>query len=421
LDFNSSFRKYLGIFMAISGILFIWGFSSYGAEKTAKSSYDWFQWRGPNRDGISIEKGWLTEWPQGGPKKLWTIQAGTGYSTVSVSNGRVFILGNKDNKDTVYCLNSDTGKVLWKHSYPCKAEGNGHPGAASSPTVDGHKVYTLSREGHLFCLSTESGKVIWSKDIKQLGAKVPEWGFSSSPLIMDNMMFIDAGIALALDKNNGDLIWKTKDYGVAHGIKNPGGGYSSPVLFTLNGTKKLAIFNSSGLVIFNPKDGKELMLHPWKTSYNVNAATPVVSGDKIFISSGYGVGGALIQVSGAKPNVIWENKNMKNHFASCILWQGNLYGFDDSNLKCLDWQSGSEKWVQKGLGKGSLMMADGKLIILGEKGDLVIAEASPVAFKELARAKVLDGLCWTVPVLSNGKLYCKNHEGELICLDVKGK
>ena len=380
---------------------------------------DWYQWRGPNRDGISTEKGWQSTWSGSGPKKLWTVQVGTGYSTVSVSDGKVFTLGNKNATDTIYCLESETGKEIWKHSYPCKAAGAGYPGPASSPTIDGKKVYSLSRDGDFFCLDADSGKVIWNKDIKKLGAKLPEWSFATSPLVFDNMVIIDAGITMAFDKNNGNLIWKTKDYGQAWGMKNQGGGYSSPMAFDLKGAKRLAIFNSSGLVILNPSNGQELMLHPWKTSYNVNAATPVISGEKIFISSGYGVGGALIDVSGSKPNVVWQNKNMKNHFATCVLWQGYLYGFDENQLSCLDWQTGNEKWSQRGLGKGSLMIADGKIIALGDKGDLVIAEASPTAYKELAKAKVLSGLCWTVPVLSNSKIYARNHEGELICLDVK--
>jgi outer membrane protein assembly factor BamB len=178
------------------------------------------------------------------------------------------------------------------------------------------------------------------------------------------------------------------------------------------------VFNSSGLVILDPKDGRELMLHPWRTDWNVNAAIPIVSGDKVFISSGYNVGCALLQVSGDKPVVIWQNKNMRNHFNSCVLWKGYLYGVDESQLRCLDWETGDVKWTQRGLGKGSLMLADGKLIIMSDKGKLVIAEASPDEFKELASVKVLSGLCWTVPVLSNGKIYCANHEGDLICLDV---
>lgn len=387
---------------------------------------DWYQWRGPDSNGVSSESGWSSAWPADGPEKLWEFKVGTGYSSVSVSDGRLYTMGNTNETDTIYCLDANTGEVVWKHSYHCVAAGGGDSwnGTASTPTVDGDRVYTLSREGHFFCLDAGTGDVIWAKHIvKDFGANYPQWQFASSPAIVGNMAIVDAGMTLAVDKDTGELIWKTRDYGDAwEDIKSPGGGYSTVYAFSLDGSQRLAVFNASGLVILNPENGEELMLHPWKTKYNINPATPIVSGDKVFISSGYNSGGALIQVSGDKPAVIWQNKNMRNHINSSVLWEGYLYGFDESKLKCLDWETGEEKWAQKGMGKGSLMVADGKLIVLSDKGKLVIAEASPDAFKELASAKVLDGLCWSVPVLSNGKIYCRNYDdGRLVCLDVSGK
>jgi len=423
MKFYSSFERHLttvAVVITLGVFVFAWSIISFA--ESATTTTDWPQWRGPNRDGISTEKGWLSSWPEEGPKELWRISVGKGYSSVTVSNGRVYTMGNTEGTDTVYCLDANTGDVIWQHPYSCTTNSGGHPGPASTPTVDGKYVYTLSREGHFFCLNADSGEVVWSKHVNtDFGAKSPEWDFASSPLILNDMIIADVGITLALDKATGDLIWKTKDYGEAWNIKNHGGGYSSPFAFHLNGAQRLAVFNSSGLVILNPKDGQELLLHPWKTSYNVNAVTPIVSGDKVFISSGYNVGCALVKVSGDKPTAIWQHKQMKNQFNSCVLWEEHLYGFDESTLKCLDFQTGDVKWKQRGLGKGSLMLADGKLIIMGDKGALVIAEASPEGFKEISRAKVLSGLCWTVPVLSGGKLYCRSHPGDLVCLDVSGK
>lgn len=379
------------------------------AQGTAKSN-DWYQWRGPNRDGISSEKGWSATFPGGKPKILWELSVGKGFPAMSVSNGRAYTVGNLNKTDTVYCLDANTGEETWKYSYQCPAEGYEYPGPASTPTVDGDRVYTLSREGHYFCFDSASGKIIWSKDIiKDFGVEPSSWRFASSPLILDNMVIVEVGMTLALDKSNGNLIWKTKKYG---------GGYSSPFAFQLDGKRRLAIFNALGLVILDAENGKELMQYPWKTDYDVNAATPIVSGDKIFISSGYNTGCALLQVSRDKLSTVWKNKNMRNHFNSCILWQGHLYGFDESQLRCLDFQTGEVKWTEKGLGKGALMIADGKLIIQSEKGELVIAGASPNSFNELSRAKVLGGLCWTVPVLSNGKIYCRDYDGKIVCLDV---
>ncbi|MFC1715401.1 PQQ-binding-like beta-propeller repeat protein [Candidatus Poribacteria bacterium] len=389
---------------------------------TTSFAADWPQWRGPSRDGVSSETGWSSSWPEDGPKQAWKLSVGIGYSSVAVSDGRVYTMGNVDKTDTIYCLNADTGAEIWKHSYACTAEGNGYPGPASTPTVDGGFVYTLSREGHVHCLKAESGDVVWSKHVvEDFGVTSPEWSFASSALVLGEKLILDTGMALALDKSTGELLWKTKDYGDAwKDTKNhpQGGGYSSAVAFNLDGSERVAVLNSTGLVILDPGNGQELMLHPWETPWNVNAATPLISGNEVFIASSDS-GGALIQITEDKLVSVWQSKEMKNHLNSSVLWEGYLYGFDESQLSCLDWKTGEVKWTQKDLGKGSLMLADGKLIALSDNGNLVIAEASPDGFKELASAKILSGLCWTVPVLANGKIYCRNHPGDLVCIDVK--
>lgn len=377
-----------------------------------KLGVDWYQWRGPNRDGISSEKGWTTSWEGGSPKKLWGTSVGIGYSAVSISKGKLYTMGNNNKKDTVYCFDANTGTPIWKYSYSNVSEGGGHPGPSATPTVDDKRVYTLSREGDLFCFDAETGKVIWYQDVKKYGAKPPTWWFSSSPLVFDGMAIVDDGITMAFDKATGKLLWKTQDYE---------GGYSSPYAFKQNNSWRIAVYNGFGLVVLDPKTGKEIGKQLFQIKNRVNVSTPIISNGKAFVSSGYGKGCALIDISTNNFSIIYENKNMKNHFNSCVLLNGYLYGFDESELKCMDFQTGNVKWSQKGLGKSSLMIADGKLIIMTEKGDLVIAEASPESYKEIARAKVLSGLCWTVPVLSNGKIYCRSHEGDLVCLDVKGK
>ena len=164
----------------------------------------------------------------------------------------------------------------------------------------------------------------------------------------------------------------------------------------------------------------------WKTDYDINAANPVICGDTVFISSGYGKGCARLRIKEDKVIELWRNKNMKNQCSSCVLWQGYIYGFDGQvngggKLTCLSHKTGESKWSQKGMGTGSLMVADGKLIILGEKGKLVIAEASPNGFKKLSSAQVLTGRCWTVPVLANGRIYARNADGRLVCIDVNTK
>lgn len=177
------------------------------------------------------------------------------------------------------------------------------------------------------------------------------------------------------------------------------------------------MFAGTGLVVLASEDGAELAFTPWETQYKVNAMTPVVLDQRVFISSGYDRGCALIDFSGASPKVAWENKGMRNQMSGSVPWQGHLYGFDDKVLKCIDLE-GQELWRERGLGQGALSIADGRLLVLSEDGELIVAEASSAAYRELARTKVFDGgICWTVPVLSAGVVYARNHAGELAALD----
>jgi outer membrane protein assembly factor BamB len=386
------------------------GFSVFSAN-----AIDWYRWRGPDLNGISKEAGWLTTWPKEGPKQLWKASVGIGFSSMSVSDGRVYTMGNEKDIETVFCFDANTGELRWKHSYACPIDPHVYEGGPNAtPTVDGKMVYTFSRKGHVFAFDAETGKVVWSKNVHdELGLKIPEWGLSGSVLVEGNLLIVNAGVAgTALDKTSGKVVW-TSGRGSA--------GYSTPVPFDQGSQRAVALFSTTALEAVTVADGKLLWQFPWKTRYGVNAADPVINGNKIFISSGYDEGCALVQAGGNKPAVLWQNKNMRNHFNSSVLIQGNIYGFDDSDLKCLDWSTGSVKWSEPGLGKGSLMAADGKLIVLGEQGTLIVAEASPAGFKPIAHAQVLGGKCWTTPVLSNGKIYCRNARGDLVCVDVSGK
>lgn len=376
---------------------------------------DWAQWRGPDRTGVSTETGWTTEWPADGPKVLWKANLGKGYSSFSIADGKVYTMGFDDGKDTVWCFKADTGDVVWQHSYP--SEAGDYPGPRCTPTVDGKAVYTLGRLGDLFCLNAATGKVVWSKHlVKDFGAKRSQWHFACSPLVLGNALILDAGITLALNKGTGDVLWKTD-------VENA--GYSSPIPFKVGQTILLALFPEYGPVVRNAIDGKELGRVRWKTSYGVNAATPIIVDDQIFISSGYGVSHAVYALSDSGLKEVWKNKNMKNHANSCVLWNGYLYGFDGQvdagPLTCVEFKTGERKWAENSLRAGSLMIADGKIIAIGNAGDLAVAEASPDGFKELARANVLGKTCWTMPILSGGRIYCRNEKGQMVCLDVKGK
>jgi outer membrane protein assembly factor BamB len=379
------------------------------------SAADWPNWRGPANNGISAETDWQTEWPAAGPKVLWKAPLGTGFSSFAVAEGRVFTMGNVDDQDSVICLDADGGKELWRHTYPQPIAPKLYEGGPNaSPAVDGSRVFSLSRNGKLFCLDAETGKVNWSKDlVKEFGIKVPDWGLSGSPLVQGNLVVVNAGRAgMAFEKESGKLIWETgKD----------AAGYASPVPMTIRGQKAVLVFGGKALVALALATGSELWAYPWETSYDINAADPIVDGSRVFISSGYGHGAALLDVSGDQPELVWENKNMRNKMNGSVLVEGHVYGCDEKKLTCVDVNTGEKKWANGASGQGSLMAANGTLIILSEKGELIVAEASPEAFTPISRAQVLGGKCWTVPVLANGRIYARNAEGGMVCLDVSGK
>jgi outer membrane protein assembly factor BamB len=334
-------------------------------------------------------------------------------------------MGNKNDQDTIYCFDAATGKTLWSQSYEEKLQPKYYEGGPSAtPTVDGDRVYTLSKSGLLHALAAADGKVLWKVQVAEAvapmnngqAAKTPEWGFAGSVLVHDGKLYVNVGkYGTALD-TSGKVLWTTGP---------EASGYSTHVPYTLDGKTGLAVFAAKDVAGIDPATGKILWSHPWKTSYDVNAADPIVDGDLVFISSGYKTGASVVRIANQNPVEVWKSKDaMRNHHNNCVLIDGYLYGFDDdsnSNLKCVDLKTGTVKWSQKGLGKGALMAADGKLVINSEMGELVFAAADPTAYKELSRAQVVGKKCWTAPVLSHGRVYVRNEKGDVVCVDVSGK
>jgi outer membrane protein assembly factor BamB len=379
---------------------------------------DWPHWRGPQRSGISQEKGWLDQWPKGGPPIAWKASVGVGFSAVSVAQGRLCTMGHKDGKDTVYCFDAVTGKALWSHSYDAAlGDLNFEGGPTSTPAIHDGSVYTLSRWGDLFAFDAATGRVRWSRNLaKDDNVRVPSWGFASSALIHDKLLLLNVGKAgMALEKETGKVVWTSGDEEA---------GYSTPVPFQHGGAWCLLLSSGSAFKAVDLKTGKALWEQRWLTRYGVNAADPIVADGQVFISSGYNKGAALLQIGDASPTELWRNKNMRNQLNACVLLDGHLYGIDGDTttttaLRCLAWKSGTVRWSFDGVGCGALIAADGKLIVLSEQGELLVGPASPKGFTPSARARVLDGKCWTVPVLANGRIYCRSAAGDLVCVDVR--
>ncbi len=383
---------------------------------------DWPQFMGANRNGITPENGWLAEWPSEGPAILWNASLGTGYSSFAVVGDRTWTMGYQEGNEVILCLNAQTGAEIWRYQYPSELRGAYHLGGpCTTPLVDGDVVYTLGKEGRLCCLAAADGKLRWEKDLpKELEVEVTSFGISCSPLVEGEMVLVDVGVMVAVNKKDGAILWKHPPVRRA---------FTSPVAFDLDGRRCAATLNGYGLLVFDLKTGEEGCRYRWETFDDTNCATPVVKGNRIFISSAYDVGGAVLEVAwGKEPKVIWKNTNMRNHFALSVLWEGNLYGFDGNvnrdnqgQLKCVSFETGEVKWTEPSVANGGLIIADGKIIALSDKGELVVAAASPEGFKPLSRCQVLGSCCWTPPVLSGGRIYCRNDVGDAVCVDVREK
>ena len=378
---------------------------------TGIQAADWATWRGPTQNGISTETGWK---PAGVARELWHKHVNAGYASVAVADGRLFTMGYADEQDTVYCQQPETGKELWTFVYPC-GKGGGFAGPRATPVVDGDRVYTFSLEGDVHCLDATSGKKIWYRDAAELDIKQIKWKYSASPVIMDDMLLLNVGDhGAALDKLTGRVLWQSSG----------AGGYATPVVFGPHTRPMLAIFGQAAIHGVDARTGRKLWALPWQTKHDINAADPVLVGDDLFISSGYGKGCARLDVSGSTPKVKWQNTNLRNHFTSSIVLDGNLIGCDGNTgkgkLVSVDAATGEVNWSED-LGFGAAILVDGKIIYLNEKGTVTIGVPSKSGFKTLVSQHVVDdpGKCWNMPILSNGLLYCRGSKGPLVCLDLR--
>ena len=380
---------------------------------------DWPNWRGPDYNGISKEA-IPADLPEILPVK-WTAKVGIGFSTVSVAGDRVLTMGNVTlsgvETDTVWCLDAASGKVLWQHAYPCALDPlyyEGGPGG--TPTIHNGSVYTLSKKGHAFRLDLETGKVIWSRDlVKYHGFELPEWSFSSSVFVDGDRLLLNVGRGgLALDRETGKTLWmpSTETSGYATVVRYPAGEPKASHL----------LFSAKGLIAFNSATGRVASEHPLRTSRDVNAADPIVIGKRIVVSSASGT--ALIEPhqDGSSAEVIWEQKDMKWYFNPGVLIEDHLYSLHGTThkpteLMCLDARTGEIKWAVPGFGSGGVIAA-GRTVIVFDNGTLTLFDADPTGYKPRHTQKILEGKCWTSPVLANGRIYCRNAVGELVSLEM---
>jgi outer membrane protein assembly factor BamB len=378
---------------------------------------DWPNFRGPTADNVSTEDSWTHTWPAEGPKKLWSAKVGTGFSSIAVSNGKVYTQGNDKDQDSVWCLDAASGAQVWCHTFASKLDPKYYAGGPSStPTINDGAVYTLSKRGLIHCLDATTGAVRWSHQIAD-ELKPPSWGFASSAVISGDLVLFNVGKAgLALKRADGALAWSS-------GAGLP--GYASPVLFTRGSTKLVAMFGAETLRAVEVATGTVRWELPWKTNYGENSPNPLISSDTLLVSTGHGLGTSLFTLGDrGEPTLHWNTTVLGNHLNTSVLFDAHYYGFDgrvnkeDGHLGCLDATTGKELWSTPI--RGSLIRAGNRLIIITLTGELVIAAAEPQAYRELARTQVLGGTCWTAPTLSDGRLFVRNAKGELLCLELRG-
>jgi outer membrane protein assembly factor BamB len=383
------------------------------AGAPAAAAGDWPQFRGPQRDGVARAAAHLLRsWPAGGPRLVWQVPIGEGYSHLAVADGRIFTLLGANNTEYLAAFDAASGRQLWVLRTDAELSNDQGNGPRSTPTYDGGTLYVQSAQGQLVAVAAANGKVAWKHDLaREFGARMPQWGSSSSPLVEGNLLLVAVGgsgghSAMAFDKRSGKVVWAALD-------DRP--GYASPIAITAAGVRQAIFFTGSSVAGVAPADGRVLWQVPWTTDYDVNAATPLfVAPDKLYVSSGYDTGSAVFQLhaDGGRVTVqpVWKSHEMKNQFSSAVLSGDYVYGFDNGTLKCVKAQTGEERWKQRGLGHGSLILADGMLVVLSEGGKLVLADAAPDAYHERASFQALNGRCWTGPSLAGGKLFLRNRE-----------
>jgi outer membrane protein assembly factor BamB len=395
-----------------------------GDEKLADA--EWPQFRGPHRDDISADQGLLKEWPKNGPRIIWKARGiGSGYSSVSLAGGKIFTLGNKGSSSELFAIDASNGNVLWSAKV---GPSGGNLGC--TPTVDGDRVYAIGQEGDLVCVSAGSGNVQWHKNFKSdFGGHCGGWHYTESPLVDGDKLVCTPGArdatVVAFDKNTGEVIWKS-----AIPVNDPTAGYSSIVVAEVGGIRQYVQLLAAGVVGVAARDGRFLWKYEKFSGNTANIPTPIVLGDQIFTSAGYGRGGALLQLEASGDEVsakeVYYNNALTNKHGGVVLVGDYLYGDrDDSGQPfCAEVKTGKILWQkQKGAGSGSAAVtyADGHLYFRYDNGIMALVEASPDGYKEISSFHIPNAnhQSWAHPVVVGGRMYLREQD-VVWCYDVKG-
>ncbi len=392
---------------------------------------DWPQFRGPNADGIAPGTGYNFDWKKSPPKVRWKVAlTDEGFAGPAVAGGTVFIIDHKSGKDIVRALDEKSGNECWRYAYP-ETGSELYGFARSTPTINDGRVYTVSRSGLVYCLDAKSGKKIWCRDmVKEFAGRRPQWYYSMSPLVDGDAIIICPGginsSVAALNRLTGKTIWR------GGGSDEP--GYATPVAAVINGVKQYVIFTATALIGVDAAAGKLLWRFPWTTPlepavdteaardhFNANAAVPIVIGNSIFITTGYGHGSALIEINGNKATAKWQSKAMQSQYSSPVYKDGYIYCTSDPrSLVCLDIKTGAAVWRKDGINRGGgLAAVDGMLMVMdGVRGEMILVSMTPKSYQEIGRFTPLGGESRTAPVIADGYLFVRNRKS-LACINLR--
>ena len=380
----------------------------------AETVHNWPQYRGPGRDGTSQESGLLAQWPDDGPTVLWKRDVGTGFSGLAIAGGKLYTMMADGEQEFAVAFDVKSGDELWRAAIGARFPSQFGDGPRSTPAVAGDHVVVLGSYGDLVGLAAADGARRWALNLpKDFGGATPSHGYSTAPMVEGDLLVVEVGggrgkAYAALDPATGKTRWTTQD-------GNP--TYTSPIAVTLGGKRQL--ISLGGHQIVSLDTGGELL---WSHTWDGGIAMPLfIAPDKLFVSTFQASMVARLSREGdaVKVEQIWQNAEMNNHFNSSVVSGGYIYGFDNNILKCISAEEGKRMWAKRGFGEGSLILADGHLIILSERGLLVQARATPEGFEEEGRFQAIDGKSWTAPALAGGKLYIRNLK-EMMSLDLRG-
>jgi len=371
---------------------------------------DWPQFLGPTRNGVSPE---TVGWP---PVMVWRKDAGEGFAAPVVANGKLIFFYRANGKEIIDCLDASSGSKVWSYDYPTtyRDDFGFDEGPRSAPSIADGAVFTFGAQGVLTAVDFATGKKRWSVETN---AKKGWFGAAGSPLVEGGKVLVNVGGIVAFDAKTGAVAWKaTSDEA----------SYSSPTVATIGGARHAFFFTRAGLVDLDPSNGQVRFSFPWRSrsSASVNAATPLVIGNQVFVSASYGTGAILIEVNGSEYKKVWSNdESMSNHYSTCVYRDGFLYGFhgrqeEGQALRCVQWRTGKVMWDVDGYGAGTVTLAGDRLLILRENGELVLAPASPDEFRPTGKVSILNKMVRAYPALADGRLYARD-EKTLACFRLK--